>query len=479
MRRKVWLAFVAAFVAALAQKANAAELALKAPPPPVLPTGFYFGANVGVGMGASKFYDIFGPEPDYALDADSQLFGAVGGFQLGYRQQLNALMLGIRGGFDWAGIKQDFPCFSFGNQRCSANAEWVASITGQVGVTAGPALFYVDGGPAWMRNTISNVAGSSACVPTGGAVVCSNAGDLFIGSSIVPGWTLGGGIEYRISRNWSVFAQYNYMDFGTHPITLVDGGTGLFPEDVKQTLQLVTFGFNYRLDAPPPGVDPVASMFTGTDDDSTGRNIRAFSVLDVGKMSVDGTIGALYAFSRDLDTSGPRLWISGGAGAYQFPSGANKVNGVYTTGDLLGGYGFEGDNYEINLLAGIGVENDMLSAYAAGDEVTGTAVGPKFRGDVYFNPTPKTLFYAEGEYTTAFRTYWTAATYGYDFFDKHFFLGPEVVAFGDERFDQWRVGLRATALRMGRVSLDVSSGFAHDSVVGDGAYGHLEMSTSF
>ena len=29
------------------------------------------------------------------------------------------------------------------------------------------------------------------------------------------GWTVGGGIDYAITNNWSVFAEYRYTNFGT------------------------------------------------------------------------------------------------------------------------------------------------------------------------------------------------------------------------------------------------------------------------
>ena len=28
------------------------------------------------------------------------------------------------------------------------------------------------------------------------------------------GWTVGGGVEYALNRNWSIGAEYLYMDFG-------------------------------------------------------------------------------------------------------------------------------------------------------------------------------------------------------------------------------------------------------------------------
>jgi outer membrane immunogenic protein len=465
--------------------ACAAELPLKAPPPAPPPswTGFFFGANINPGTGTTKFFDIYGPTPDYALDADAKTSGWLGGFQLGYNYQIGQFVVGAEGSFDWGGIKRDFSCFSFGNQTCSSNDEWVASLTGRFGPVIGPALLYVDGGPAWARDAISNIAGTAACVPTGGTTVCSAPGDLFQGSAILPGWTVGGGVEYRVSPNWAVFLEYGYFNFGEHPITLVDGGTGIFPEDVKQQLQTIRVGFDYAFNGAPLGVAPLAygegPPVADSDSDDSGKVIRAFSVLDVGKDSVDGLIGGLFAFSKDIDTSGPRMWITGGAGAYQYPAGGQQIRGVYSTGDLLGGYAFEGNNYEINLLAGATAENDMLSAYDTSNPVNGTAVGPKVRGDIWINPTPKSLFYGEAEYTTAFQTYYTSAKYGYDVFNKGFFLGPEVTSFGDQRFDQWRVGAHVTQLQFGQVEVDLSAGFAHDSVVGEGAYGHVEMSREF
>lgn len=463
--------------------ACAADLFLKAPPPaPVSWTGFYFGANVEPGIGTTKFFDMYGPDPDFSLDANSKTSGLGGGFQLGYNYQIGNFVVGAKGDFDWAGIKRNFPCFSFGNQTCSSNDEWIASLTGRFGPLIGPALFYVDGGPAWTRNTITNVATTGGCVPTGGATVCSAPGDLFVGSGIMPGWTIGTGVEYRFSRNWSLFVEYDYFNFGEHPIGLSDGGTGFFPEDVKQELQLVKFGFDYRLDGPPISVAPLAyapGAAVASSDDDTGKVIRAFSVFDVGKDSVDGLVGGLFAFSKDLDTSGPRLWIAGGAGAYRYPAGGSWIKGVYSTGDLLGGYGFEGDKYEINVLVGGSAENDMLSAVDPSNPVNGTAFGVKARSDVWYNPTPRQLIYGEAEYSTAFKTYFTSAKYGYDVFNKGFFLGPQLTAFGDDRYDQWRAGGHITQLKFGLLEVDLSAGYSHDSVVGNGAYGHVEMSREF
>jgi len=468
-----------------AAQVRAGDMVFKAPPPVDPPswTGFYFGGNVGYGFGQKQFYDIYGLHPDYALDADANVQGWIGGFQMGYNYQIKWLVLGVQGGFDWSGVRNSFSCFSFGNQQCSADAEWFATITGRVGGVIGPALLYVDGGPAWTRDTITNIAGTSTCVPAGGVTVCSGAGDLYSGSQIRLGWTVGGGIEYLLSPNWSVFGEYSYMNFGERAITLVDGGTGIFSEAVKQEIQLVKVGFNYRL-TNTAGSGPVMSYAPQPHgvlaDEESAETIRAFSALDVAKDSADVLFGGLFALSKDIDTSGPRLWITGEAGWYQFPAQGSTIRGISSAGSILGGYAFEGNNYEINLLGGLSAENDILSAYDATDRVQGTAGGVKVRGDAWVNPNPQSLFYGEAEYATAFQTYWTLAKYGFDVTNgKQIFVGPEVVALGDARFNQWRVGASVTQLKFGKVEVDVSAGFAHDSVVGNGAYTHVEVSAQF
>ena len=144
------------------------------------------------------------------------------------------------------------------------------------------------------------------------------------------------------------------------------------------------------------------------------------------------------------------------------------------------GYGFEGDNYSINLLAGANAANHMLSDIDPDNSVQGTAIGAKVRGDAWVNPTDNTLTYGEAEYSTAFRTYYAKTKVGFDITNgKHIFLGPEVAALGDERSSQWRVGAHLTQLKFGDVQVDVSAGYSNDNTVGAGAYTHTELSTNF
>ena len=63
------------------------------------------------------------------------------------------------------------------------------------------------------------------------------------------GWTVGGGAEWMFSPGWSVFAEYNYMDFGNGIAGYVSGpGTVGTPNvlNARLTTQTALVGVNYK-----------------------------------------------------------------------------------------------------------------------------------------------------------------------------------------------------------------------------------------
>jgi outer membrane immunogenic protein len=447
-------------------------------------TGFYAGAHVGYGWGNNQFFDNF-PTPDGELDASPSIKGFLGGFQGGYNRQFNWLVLGAEGDFSWSGVRSgDFSCFRFGDQLCSAKPEWFGSVAGRLGVLYGSALFYAKGGAAWTDDHFTDLATCSGSQPRSRAGISAACGDPFFGDHTRPGWLLGLGIEYMFARNWSAKIEYDYMDFGHQSVPFSDGNNGFFTEDIHQKINLIKVGLNYHFDfaaTPLRSAQPssyAAAPELGTEE-KAGR-VLAFSVFDVAKYSYSGAAGTLVAPFKDLDTSGLRYYILGEGGVYKYPAQGTQISGNFEGGDVLAGYAFEGDFYSINLLAGLNALNHSLSEIDVENKVQGTAFGVKAHGDAWINPSPKTLIYGEAEYSTAFRTFTTNAKFGYDFTDgKEVFVGPEVGALGDERYHQWRVGAHVTQLKFGKLQVDVSGGYAHDSVVGPSAYGHIEFSTNF
>jgi outer membrane immunogenic protein len=494
------------FLAALASAgaASAADLApiyRKAPPvlPVLLPwTGLYGGFHGGGGTGNKKFIDNF-PTPDGETDADVSVRGWLAGLQVGYNYQVNWLVVGVEGEFTWSDLNNNFSCFTFGNQVCSAHAEWFATMTGRIGGVIGSALVYLKGGAAWVHDNYTDLAtcvGPQANSRAGIPAVC---GSEFISRDTRLGWVLGIGVEYMFARNWTVKLEYNHMDFGGRSVDFFDGAGNFFTEEIHQRIDLVKAGINYKFDwaaspvvvsayayVPPKKAKKVAGAggarkaYAQANDDDDEGSIQVFSGVDVSKRSADGWVGALIAVNRDLDTSGPRVMLLGGTGVYRYPVTGGFIRGVYSTGDMLAGWGFEGDNYSANLLVGANAANHILSDIDPENSVQGTKIGVKVRGDLWHNPTPLTLVYGEGEYSTAFQTFHLAGKFGYDATNgKGIFLGPEAAYFGDQRFNQWRIGGHATQLKVGKVQIDLAAGYAHDSINGDGAYGRLEMSSKF
>jgi len=90
--------------------------------------------------------------------------------------------------------------------------DWFGTVRGRFGYPMGPVLFYATGGLAYGEvNRNGNVAGQTNFV-LGGTV--NNFAGSYSASSTRAGWTAGAGIEGMLSRNWSVKAEYLYMDLG-------------------------------------------------------------------------------------------------------------------------------------------------------------------------------------------------------------------------------------------------------------------------
>jgi outer membrane immunogenic protein len=79
-------------------------------------------------------------------------------------------------------------------------------------------------------------------------------GDATVRDSVVPdvsfksqsftGWTLGGGLEYKVTPTWSVKAEYLHFDLGDQQVHFVNSGTRW---DNSITIDTVKAGVNYHI----------------------------------------------------------------------------------------------------------------------------------------------------------------------------------------------------------------------------------------
>jgi outer membrane immunogenic protein len=263
---------VIAAAATLAGTAFAAEPA-PAPPPPVpifTWTGLYLGGQIGYAWGNDNFfYGAFDQLTGLAFNPSvfSSPSGVIGGAHVGFNYQIDkptgGFVLGIEGSVDGTSLSNTvaagLPAFG-GSVSASTNTDIQGSIRGRFGIAWDRLLAYATGGVAFGGfNTSFSTSGNNGRNPF-------NASDSFSNTRV--GWTAGGGIDYAVSNNWSVFAEYRYTDFGTVGNTqlatavfrTVPGLTG-GALSVTRTLSQsqVQVGFSYKFDSSLPAPD--FSMF--------------------------------------------------------------------------------------------------------------------------------------------------------------------------------------------------------------------------
>jgi outer membrane immunogenic protein len=227
--RKLLLGSVAFVLLGLTAQVFAADLAprpyTKAPPMPVSPiynwTGFYIGGHVGGAFNDNNIAGGVGGSDDGRF---------LGGGQIGADYQFStSWVLGAQVQYSWIDRNNNgvvFPAgFTFFNSQ-----RGLGSATGRLGYTWGPSLLYVKGGYAY-SDISRNMTFAGAPVPFG----------LTGGNR--DGYTVGAGLEYMFTQNWSGLIEYQYYDFGRSTFTAPLGlGAGSFRNDD----QTVKAGLNYR-----------------------------------------------------------------------------------------------------------------------------------------------------------------------------------------------------------------------------------------
>lgn len=229
-------------LAAWAQPASAADIPVKAAPAPAPAVyswaGFYFGAHAGYGWARAEIFDV----QCYcmALNGIPRVFGFnydgfIGGGQVGYLWQQGNLVYGIELDASYSRMKTSFPSPLFApifGESFSAKVDWFA--TGRVRV-----------GYAFDRWLPFGTVGIAAVKMEDR--YNDPLDDRF---SVVSGvkWapTGGGGIEYAISRNWTVRAEYLYVRLFTS-----QGNFAQYPPccafDWKNHFHVARGAINFRL----------------------------------------------------------------------------------------------------------------------------------------------------------------------------------------------------------------------------------------
>jgi outer membrane immunogenic protein len=264
------LAIVSALMFA-APAAQAADMALKAPPP-VAPawtwTGFYVGLNLGGAWGNSSYTLL--PDAVWATtpppNAQTQLTGdglatlhmssVSAGGQVGYNWQVHNVLFGGEADIQYIGLHKTNVFTQNGPLGVnivtpyiiteSSRSDWMATIRGRLGLVAGRVLFYGTGGVAFADSQSADTLNFPTLLP---AATFTGTGAR---SSVQTGWTAGGGVEWAFNDHWTAKAEYLYARFPTSTTRMTAINAGLFNTGVTQAysdrlaVNLARLGLNYK-----------------------------------------------------------------------------------------------------------------------------------------------------------------------------------------------------------------------------------------
>lgn len=203
-------------------------------------SGFYIGINGGWGQSRDRrFFDPAG----LLISSNYANGGTVGG-QVGYRWQSGAWVFGLEAQGNWADINGTTntafvlaaPLGAVISSRSKMDA--FGLFTASVGYAWNNALLYVKGGAAITDRNYQFTA-------PGGVLIAESGYGTRLGG------TVGAGVEYGFTPNWSAAIEYDHIFENRHGVTFtVPGGVGVTGFSSGGDTDLVTARLNYRWGGP-------------------------------------------------------------------------------------------------------------------------------------------------------------------------------------------------------------------------------------
>jgi len=193
--------------------------------------GYYVGVNAGYSWGTADFSSAMTCPDNNCAFTDPDLFASVaalgagskdsdgftGGVQVGLNAQSGTIVYGVE--TDFNALDLDASQTNSGllvngvgqtaTVTSSVSADWMMTVRARLGVAVSPTvLAYATAGAAFAK---FDVATSYADDGVGAPATINGAASS---SEYTLGYTVGGGVEWAMSKNWSLKGEYLYADFG-------------------------------------------------------------------------------------------------------------------------------------------------------------------------------------------------------------------------------------------------------------------------
>ncbi len=211
-------------------------------------TGFYVGGHVGFDWFDKDWFtpltpiNIVGGCPLCPASAGGHTdSGWLAGGQIGFNHQVGSFVWGVEAQLSATKLEASNPnALAPGFITDHSKTDWVATLAARFGWAWDRLLVYGKVGGAWAHDKYWT--STIFVFPVAQAVTDTRSG-----------WMGGIGLEYALMPNWSLKMEYDYLSFGRRRETLGPTPGCLciqFQYDIKQTIQLVKVGVNYRFGWP-------------------------------------------------------------------------------------------------------------------------------------------------------------------------------------------------------------------------------------
>jgi outer membrane immunogenic protein len=222
-------------------------------------SGFYVGVNAGYGVGtAFTSLTTNVVEGGFILPENNPLppalhpAGFVGGGQIGYDRQFGNIVAGLETDLSYAGLRKTDSAtgavFIGGTLTTAVETklDWFGTVRARLGVLpASNVLLYATGGLAYGDVRTSTTGSNLPFLNCIGSFVYCASGST---TGISVGWTAGGGLEYAFARQWTIKAEYLYLDLGNSSVTFPDRDVpgSILTTNTSFKAQIVRAGLNHR-----------------------------------------------------------------------------------------------------------------------------------------------------------------------------------------------------------------------------------------
>ena len=191
-------------------------------------TGFYAGVNAATGVS-----EIHGNTPPTVGSIDRAGAGLTGGISAGYLWSVGpSWVAGIEGDIGYLGTGRSLVDLANSDFAFGVKTDGYGTIRGRLGYSSGTALLYLTTGAAFVsvRNNFDDVA----------EPVFASKREIAIG------WTVGGGIEAVLDRNWTAKTEYLFIDADNQDVRNPSFSPGGDTTRFENRFHVFRFGLNRK-----------------------------------------------------------------------------------------------------------------------------------------------------------------------------------------------------------------------------------------